>query len=361
MKTERRHELQHNVLADWLADTVAKVEPYSRAIWATIIGLLVIAALAIYLVRQRSANQQQEWDLYYGGIDALSQGDVTNLADVAERLGDTPAGLWARLQLADAYLTQAVDNEFRDRASSNIDLDRAIEAYQFVQNKAEQTDLLERATLGLARAYESQFKLAEAKAEYEAVVKNWPVGECAAEAKERLADLNRPSTVAFYDWFARQNPAPALQSEPGIPGQGPLFDPGSLPSGDSPFGGSPFGGAPAGVSPGESSPASVPGEFEPLFPELKMRDATEPSAGASDSDASTGETAPAADQAPPSEPTSTSEPAASGDSSAGSSSDQAGQPAADALPQQSPTSSDDVSPDATSTEPVDAGEPKAQP
>ena len=41
MKTERRHELQTNVLADSLARWIEAVKPYSRAALAVVIALVV--------------------------------------------------------------------------------------------------------------------------------------------------------------------------------------------------------------------------------------------------------------------------------------------------------------------------------
>ena len=39
MKSERRHELQHNVLADWLAKSAETIKPYQNMVfWAVAVG-----------------------------------------------------------------------------------------------------------------------------------------------------------------------------------------------------------------------------------------------------------------------------------------------------------------------------------
>ncbi len=52
MKAERRHELQHNELADWLAATAERLRPYSRAILGVTIAAVVLL-LAYYLITSR--------------------------------------------------------------------------------------------------------------------------------------------------------------------------------------------------------------------------------------------------------------------------------------------------------------------
>ena len=233
MKTERRHELQHNQLADWLTETREKIEPYSTTIWASIGGLVIVAVLASYLVRQSSANKADQWNLYFQGNDSLAMGDSTALADMVELMPDSNAGHWARLQLGDYYMMQGVDNAFQDRVQSGADLAKAVEEYKYLLEHAEVPELLERATLGLARAYESQDKLVDAQKEYEAVVKNWPDSVSATEAKQRLADLERAATTEFYAWFATQDPKPPADPSSMMPGQSIPFDPTSLPSDES--------------------------------------------------------------------------------------------------------------------------------
>ena len=100
-----------------------------------------------------------------------------------------------------------MNNLFEDRADGEEALKDALDAYQYVLDHAPRGSLLvERATYGLGESLESQNDLSKAKAQYEAVVANWPDGAYSTQAKQRLADLEKASTKQFYDWFAKQEP-----------------------------------------------------------------------------------------------------------------------------------------------------------
>ncbi len=140
---------------------------------------------------------------------------------MAEAYPNAPAGLWARLTLADVQLSKGVNDLFEDRGDGEEALKEAVEAYQYVLAHAPRGSLLvERATYGLGEALESQNELSDAKAQYEAVVAKWPDGAYSTQAKQRLADLEKASTKQFYDWFAKQEPkrkTPAANAADGKP------------------------------------------------------------------------------------------------------------------------------------------------
>ena len=46
MKSERRHELQHNELAEWLAKSAQAIKPYQNIIFAAVV-LVLIGVVAI--------------------------------------------------------------------------------------------------------------------------------------------------------------------------------------------------------------------------------------------------------------------------------------------------------------------------
>lgn len=204
MKTERRHELAKNDLADWIGDRIEELKPYSTAIWATVLAVVVGVFAIVYWSRKTEAQLERTWDSYF---NARSEPTPEGLRSVAEAYPDTPAGLWARLTLADVQLSKGVNDLFEDRADGEEALKEAVEAYQYVLDHAPRGSLLvERATYGLGEALESQNDLSKAQAQYEAVVANWPDGAYSTQAKQRLADLEKASTKQFYDWFAKQEP-----------------------------------------------------------------------------------------------------------------------------------------------------------
>ena len=208
MKTERRHELETNTLADTLATFIERAKPYSKAIVGVIVALVaVIAIIQIQAWRARSAASEG-WDRYFA---ARSTG-LEELADVAEQYRGTPAGAWARLELADLYLYQGAEGLFRDRAEANERLRRAEESFRAVLDQAEADLIRQRARFGLAKTYESLNELDKARDSYRALVDNHPDSALRAAAEQRIENLDSRSTREFYDWFASQDPRPAFET-----------------------------------------------------------------------------------------------------------------------------------------------------
>lgn len=222
MKTERRHELATNVLADWLGETIESVKPYSTAISATVLGVIVALFGWIYWSNKSEQKLEQGWDSYFS---ALELGADDKLQDVADQYGDSTAGLWARLSLADARLDKGLQQLFEDRAVAKDALNDAEEGFEFVAEHAPRDSMLvQRALLGLAETYESQNHLDEARDKYRELVERFPDGAYTEQARQRLTDLEKPTTKRFYDWFAQQTPKPKPILGAGTPGEKPAFD-----------------------------------------------------------------------------------------------------------------------------------------
>lgn len=237
MKTERRHELATNVLADWLGEKIEAIKPYSTAISATVLAVVVAVFAYVYWSQKNQARQAKAWESYFSALDERGREDADeSLLNVADDYANSPAGNWSRLSLADAQLAKGVDQLFNDRAASRQTLDDAAESYRAVLDDAPaDSALAERASFGLAEAYESKNELDKAREQYQALVDRWPNGAFTALAQERLNDLDQKSTKDFYDWFAKQSPKPKAPKGPGKPGEKPAFDLGNL-SDESPFG-----------------------------------------------------------------------------------------------------------------------------
>ena len=213
MKSERRHELQHNTLFDWLNRTVAKIAPYSNAILATIllagVGLLGWS----WWSGRAEARQEQAWTDLFG---AVNSGNPANLDDVVERYPGSEVAQWASVVAADMHLEQGCRQLFESKALGAQELQEAHDKYLLVLKDARNPQLRERATFGLARAYEalagtrqSQGELDRASENYQNVVDNWPQGVYIDLARQRLEDLKRADTKQFYDAFAKYEPKPA--------------------------------------------------------------------------------------------------------------------------------------------------------
>jgi tetratricopeptide (TPR) repeat protein len=203
MKTERRHELQENALADWLGKQVDLLKPYSTAIVA---GVLITAVL-IFALSQMGQNRAKRvnlsWDEYF---EAAAIQDVEALREIGARYARTEAGAWARQSAGDISLATGSQNMFIDRAEAKTYLEKALDDF-LVANKSASTDLLkQRSLLGMAQAYEALNRFDEAESAYERVISGWPSSSLAKTSQQRLTFLKKPSTQEFYQWFMEQTP-----------------------------------------------------------------------------------------------------------------------------------------------------------
>lgn len=222
MKTERRHELQHNVLADTLERWIEAVKPYSRALLAGLIGIVVLFAAWAYLANQNARHAAEGWTEYF---DAMMSPDPREaLNDIVTRYPGTPVGMYSRAVLADIQLDDGTGRLFVDKSAGRDELQKAAEMYQALMIEADEPSLLARATFGLARAHEALGKdLGRAVEEYRSIGKKWPKSPFVAEAEARAKQLETADTKNFYDWFVKYEPPKPMTKEPGIPGARPDF------------------------------------------------------------------------------------------------------------------------------------------
>jgi tetratricopeptide (TPR) repeat protein len=261
MKAERRHELQQNEVADWVASTIERVKPYSRAIVAVAVAGTVLLIAYIVLSGRSERKQSDAWNDYYQAVQAESKDVATDLESVARQHSGVPAGLWAEVALADLKLGEGIDSLFREKQVAQSKLRSAIQHYETVLDEADDALLVARARYGLARAYESLGQLKEARQVYEQIVGSSGTNAYISVAKERLKDLERSSTQDFYAWFAKQEPValPPASDLPGTPGEKLPFDESSL-------------GSPGGLNLSGDSILNIPpldtGATGPLLPSL---------------------------------------------------------------------------------------------
>jgi len=221
MKTERRHELATNELADWIGSTIQTTSQYGRAVLATVILLAVVVIVYAWTTRSDAARETAAWDRYLTAVtDMRNTGNMLNLEDVANQYSDTAAAEWARLKLADQQLEQGIGELFTSFASANDTLRRAAGNYELVLQASTEAPMQQRAIMGLAQAYESLNQLDDARAQYEKLTSQWPDASTADVARRRLDDLNSSKTKSFYDWLAQHEPAGV--DGPGTPGA--VFD-----------------------------------------------------------------------------------------------------------------------------------------
>jgi hypothetical protein len=228
MKTERRHELQTNALADWLGKHVEQVRPYAKGILA--IALIVVAAAiaGTYISRNQATQSRLGWNEFYR---AFGQRSAEDLEEVAASHSGTEAAVWAKQAEADIQLAEGIRDLYINRDLAKKSLEKARQSYLFVKELASDGLLKDRALFGLAQVHESLAELDQARNFYAELASGAPNSALGAEAGRRLDALNEPATEKWYNWFANQTPRPptssGLPTGPGMPNL-PL-DLGSLP------------------------------------------------------------------------------------------------------------------------------------
>ncbi|HEX4146015.1 MAG TPA: hypothetical protein VHY91_21115 [Pirellulales bacterium] len=227
MKTERRHELESNQLANSLGHWADAVRPYFNTILAAI--LAVVVAGAVYLVAQRRAvaGNAVAWDQYF---TALAHLDRLKLEDLGEEYTGTPVGWWSSCMAAELGLNEGSNQLFHDKVLAHDILRRSADRYAQVLGEAHDPALLKQANFGLARVHECLGEIKKAADEYQAIAAKWPGTAVASAAEQRAKDLKAMPTREFYDWFAKQDIGKGrISPRPGMPGLKSPFNLDALP------------------------------------------------------------------------------------------------------------------------------------
>jgi tetratricopeptide (TPR) repeat protein len=283
MKTERRHELQENELANWLGDKLDVLRPYSKAILGVLV-LAVVALLLVNFVRGRNERMSEAgWSAYF---EAMTGRSPEAFEEVADTYPGTAAAGWAMQRAADLHLDEALQQLFQDREAAAQEIEDARELLQKILDTTDDPLLQQRATFGLAKCLEAQGDFEEAKAKYEQVVSRWPNTTFAQLAQQRIEQIQQPATRQWYSWFAEQKPARSPLTDPGL-----FDDLPDLPEGPNlnmPPAGQLLPGAPSGAPVGsETDGSAAPPDFNLDLPDLPdnaspATTATEPATPAAD-------------------------------------------------------------------------------
>jgi len=212
MKSERRHELQQNILAGWLTQCVDWTKAHSKTLVVVAIAAFVVWAgyLAYRVVSSRMASRRSEgWDEYYAAIENNDEADLKRIAD--ENPG-TSAGLWARLTLGDLHLIGGIGKLYSNPSSARQELDEAISDYLHVVNESDEPMQNRRGLYGLARAFEARFQIPQAIERYKELADKWPDSALGKVARRRAEYLRKPATKKFLAWFSRQELDPPFSA-----------------------------------------------------------------------------------------------------------------------------------------------------
>jgi tetratricopeptide (TPR) repeat protein len=229
MKSEERHKLQQNELADWLGRSYAAIKPYANAILAVALLVAVIAFLTVWWRRQSTSEASAGWDQLFA---ALQADRIAEIGKIAEQNPNSEIGHWASVISGDLHLYNGCEKLFTNKAIASQDLQKALDDYTKVRSETRNSLLRERAVFGLARTYEalsgtrqSQGELDKAVQNYQELVRNWKDGPYYSLANDRLSDLSTSAAKTFYDKFAHDfDPQPKFSP----PVTAPSFDSNSL-------------------------------------------------------------------------------------------------------------------------------------
>jgi len=222
MKSERRHELQQNYLADYLGQWINRLEPYAKSIGIGIAALVVaLIGFGFYRSSQLGARSDATLELLQNASDS----DPEALASVGQRYAGTTAGALAKLYQGDALLASGIAGLFEDREEAEGRLADASKLYEEIRGAGNDPLIRSRANLGLARAYESLGQVDQALSAYNRLVEINESEAIVKLAQQRIAQLKSPMTEEFLVWFAKQDFRPAAPAiPPGFPGADSLPD-----------------------------------------------------------------------------------------------------------------------------------------
>lgn len=205
MKTERRHELEKNQLADGLGRAITWCEENARLLVGVVTGILIIGAVFALLSNRKEEREARAWNSYFTARAEAGK-DPAGLESVAKTDGELFAGKLAELTLADIAMNQGLATINTNRELAETQLAQAKDYYSKVRKSGDE-HLQERADLGLARYYEAMGMIEEAKAEYQKL-KGRKLGLYVDFATQKLAYLEKPATLEFAKWFRDQKPKP---------------------------------------------------------------------------------------------------------------------------------------------------------
>jgi tetratricopeptide (TPR) repeat protein len=216
MKSEERHRLEQNALADWLGQVILSIKPYGSTILVVAVALTLVLAVTSWWRRSSAQGNEAAWEKFYTALrNATNSGDPRPLKQVADGQMGTAVGHWAAVAAADIHLVRGTREVFTRRSDAIDELKRAVEAYSTVLDESRDQRLRARAYFGRARAHEAMAgagdvrgNLEKAIADYEQVRKTEADGAYAKLAAERLKQLQSPETRLFYEKLAAYQPPP---------------------------------------------------------------------------------------------------------------------------------------------------------
>jgi len=219
MKSERRHELQHNDLAEWIFKGYERIVPYKNAIFGASL-LLAVLFIGLAVWHNHSVSESEEaWNkLGVPVFDPVFSNEPTISAmdQAAKTYQGEPAAEWAQVFAADTALMAGTNRVITNKKVGIEFLNDAEKRYSEALKTLTIPGAREQAMFGKARAMESLIKngddLKAAKEAYEELKKSYPNGMFKMVADQRIDQLQKSDALKFYEALAQYSPKPKLES-----------------------------------------------------------------------------------------------------------------------------------------------------
>jgi hypothetical protein len=209
MKSERRHELQTNELADWLTHALDRHRSRLSMFGWTASAVVVAIVVVVVVMSRQGGSQARAWEELQA-IGTLEPSLVSSrLKQISETYPNTEVALWAQLDMADVLCTEAKQKLASDRDIAVLRLREAQQAYLAVLNNARALpDMIRRAALPEAMCWELLGDRDQAITAYKRAAERYASShpEVAKEAASRASDLEQPEAADFYKWLAEYKP-----------------------------------------------------------------------------------------------------------------------------------------------------------
>jgi hypothetical protein len=221
MKSERRHELQHNVLDQKLSDVLDVLKKYGNYLaWGVL--LVAVVVLLVVWVRQSRAKEQAalqiKFDTAMTELQKEPDARLNQLTELTNQDRDKFIAVQASLAVADEYADRIAagtgriaDKDLKDYAV------KAGEYYSRVVNAyADFPAQVAKAHIGLAKLAENAGDFDQAGKEYSLATKACPAQNpivlLANEGLQRLATLKQPVKMATTAPATQPASAPASRA-----------------------------------------------------------------------------------------------------------------------------------------------------
>ena len=214
MDSKKRHELEQNELAKWIASQYNDwIRPNSSWLGYAVLGVLIFITIIMVTEQFNTKNQNAAWRHYYAALH--SENAETELETVANMGG--AVGVQARLTLAQRQLAEGCSYAAVDKALTIVVLEKAIVSFEQVQKATNDPAVLRQAGYGLGQSRETLAAArvgndqAMAEEEYQKVVDKWAESGIGKRAQNQLALIRQPGTKVFFQRTAEKKPEPTGQ------------------------------------------------------------------------------------------------------------------------------------------------------